>query len=461
MKDHPSSTLRSVLGFELRLVLHSRLAVGALALLLALSALAVWSGLQLLASQHAALARITASHGAEVQALQEKYASAADAGSVAYYTPHLTLNPPAPLAFAAVGQRDLQPAALRVRLLGLQSQLYESEAINPELAMAGRFDFSFLLVYLAPLFVIALTHDLVTGEREAGRLRLLASLPGRGTALWRRRIALRYALVWLALLAPFAVGVAAAGAGMLALGQVALVASLYLLFWFGLAAWVAGRALSSSSSAAVLLACLVGLTMIVPTAIDAAIARAVPVSKGVELSLAQRQAVHGGWDLPKPVTFEKFFRTHPEWKDTPPVSGRFHWKWYYAMHQVGDEAVAAQAAQYRASMLAREDWTARAGLLLAPVNVQVLLHRLADTDLRAQLDYQQRIGAFHTELRRFFYPYFFHERPFGKEDFARMPAYSAEAGLAPGRLPAGPLAALALLALAAALLGLRRLGKVV
>ncbi|MCC2957602.1 DUF3526 domain-containing protein [Massilia sp. IC2-477] len=446
------------LKFELRLVLQSRLALGALALLLVLSSLAVWSGLQAVAAQRDALARVAASHHAEVAAMRDKYASGADAGSVAYYLPHLTVNPPSPLAFAAIGQRDLQPAALRVRLLGLHSQLYESETINPELAMAGRFDFSFLLVYLAPLFIIALMHDLVTGEREAGRLRLLSSLPERSGALWRRRVGLRYALVWLALLLPFAAGAALASAGVLALGQVALVASLYLLFWFGLAAWVAGRALTSSSSAAILLACLVGLAIILPTAIDAAIGRAVPVSKGVELSLAQRQAVHGGWDLPKPATFQKFFRTHPEWKDTPPVTGRFHWKWYYAMHQVGDEAVAAQVAQYRASLLAREAWTASAGLLLAPVNVQVMLHRLADTDLRAQLDYQQRIAHFHGELRRFFYPYFFNERPFGKEDFARMPAYQSRA--APGTLPAGSLAALAVLAFAAAALGLRRLGTV-
>jgi len=445
------------LMFELRLVLQSRLALGALALLLALSALAVWSGLQAVAAQRESLARVAASHESEYQAFVKKYADGAEAGSVAYYTPHLTLNPPAPLAFAALGQRDLQPAALRVRLLGLHAQLYESETINPELAMAGRFDFSFLLVYLAPLFVIALMHDLVTGEREAGRLRLLSSLPGRTTTLWRRRIGLRYLLVWLALILPFAAGVAAADAGILAFGQVTLVASLYLLFWFGLSAWVAGRALTSSSSAAILLACLVGLTMIVPTAIDAAITRALPVSKGVELSLAQRQAVHGAWDLPRAETLEKFFQNHPEWKDTPPVTGRFHWKWYYALHQVGDEAVQGQVAQYRNSMLAREDWTARAGLLLAPVNVQVLLHRLADSDLRAQLAYQERIAAFHTALRRFFYPYFFKEQKFGKEDFARMPVY--QPATTAGHLPAPSLAALAVLAIAAAMLGLRQLTR--
>ena len=447
----------TLFGLELRQVLHSRLAIGAIALLALLSALSVWSGLQAVDQQRAALERSAASHARDYAAIAAKQLKAgrAEAGSVGYYLPHLTVNPPAPLAFLAIGQCDLQPSALRVRLLGLHAQLYESESINPELAMPGRFDFAFVLVFLAPLFVIALMHDLVSSEREAGRLRLLASLPGGAANTWRRRVGLRYGLVWLAALLPVALGALVAGAGPAAVAMVALVASLYLAFWFGLAAWVAARARTSAGSAAILLACLVGLTMILPTVLDATITRLAPVSKGVELALAQRQAVHEGWDIPKPVTFEKFFRTHPEWKDTAPVPGRFHWKWYYAMHQAGDDAVAADVAQYRASMQARESWTARAGLLLASVNVQVLLHRLADTDLASHLAYQERIAAYHTRLRQFFYPYLFEERAFTQADLGKVPAYRHQA--APTVLPLGQLAALALLALVLMAVGLRKL----
>jgi ABC-2 type transport system permease protein len=388
-------------------------------------------------------------------AAKQLNSGSADAGSLGYYLPHLTVNPPAPLAFIAIGGRDLQPQALRVRLLGLHAQLYESEAINPELAMPGRFDFAFVLVYLTPLFVIALMHDLVSSEREAGRLRLLASLPAGAADTWRRRVGLRFGLLWLAALLPVAVGVLLAGAGLASFAAVALVATLYLAFWFGLAAWVAARARTSAGSAAILLACLVGLTMILPTLLDAAITRLSPVSKGGELALGQRQAVHSGWDVPKTETFEKFFRSHPEWKDTAPVTGRFHWKWYYAMHQAGDDAVAGEVAHYRAGMLARESWTARAGLLLASVNVQVLLHRLADTDLTAQLAYQDRIKAYHAQLRRFFYPYLFEERPFTQADLAKMPVYDGAAH--EGSLPPGQLLALALLALGLMMVGLGKL----
>ncbi|MDY0976247.1 DUF3526 domain-containing protein [Massilia sp. CFBP9012] len=447
----------NTLKFELRQVAHSRLAVGAVVLLALLCALSVWTGLQAVSQQRAALERIAASHAQDFAAVAAKQlkGGAAEAGSVGYYLPHLTVNPPSPLAFAAIGQRDLQPQALRVRLLGLHSQLYESEAINPELAMPGRFDFAFVLVFLAPLFVIALMHDLVSSEREAGRLRLLASLPATAANTWRRRVGLRYGLVWLATLLPLACGALAAGAGLAGFAAIALVATLYLAFWFGLASWVAARARTSSSAAAILLACLVGLTMILPTLADAAIARLSPVSKGVELALAQRQAVHSGWDIPKPETFAKFFVSHPEWKDTPPVEGRFHWKWYYAMHQAGDDAVAADVAQYRASLQAREDWTARVGLVLASVNVQVLLHRLADTDLLGQLAYQDRIAAYHTQLRRFFYPYLFEERAMTQDDLANLPRYEHVA--MPGGLPVGQLLALGVLAFALLAIGLRKL----
>ena len=91
--------------------------------------------------------------------------------------------------------------------------------------------------------------------------------------------------------------------------------------------------------------------------------------------LAQRQAVHGAWDLSPEATMEKFFRAHPEWKHTAPLPSGFHWKWYYAFPQLGDESVALQVAAYREGLLARQRWTARLGWLLPGVGVQAALHR--------------------------------------------------------------------------------------
>jgi len=77
----------------------------------------------------------------------------------------------------SLGQRDLQPFNLKVRLLALQGQLYDSDVTNPLLAAFGSFDLAFVIVFIVPLFVIALTHNVWSAERELGTWSLIQSQP--------------------------------------------------------------------------------------------------------------------------------------------------------------------------------------------------------------------------------------------------------------------------------------------
>ena len=91
---------------------------------------------------------------------------------------------------------------------------------------------------------------------------------------------------------------------------------------------------------------------------------------------------------------QQFFRTHPQWQHTPPLPAGFHWKWYYAFQQLGDERVAPQVAAYREGLLARQRWSERLGWLLPGVGVQAILHHMAATDLPAQLSFRMRLLHF-------------------------------------------------------------------
>lgn len=430
---------------DFRLLFRAPLSAGALLLLFILAAMSVAAGLAATARQEAVIERVEAAQQRSLASVTQNYGKPdGSAGSAAYYTFHLTSDPPSPLAFAALGHRDVQPYVLRVRLLGLQSQLYESETLNPELALPGAFDFAFVLIYLAPLVIIALMHDLVSGEREAGRLRLLVSLPASGLGVWVRRSALRYLLVLGALLVPLVTGAAISRASVAETSAIALAAALYVAFWWGLALLVAARGRSSTANGAALVGCWIVLTLLLPALANVVISRAIPVAKGIDLTLAQRERVHRAWDIPKEETFRPFLVKHPEWRDTSPVLGRFHWKWYYAMHEVGDDGVAAEVAEYRRSLTAREEWTDRLGWALPAAAVQAILHRAADSDLRAHLAYQSSIEQFHTRLRDFYYPYMFHERPFQKADFEQMPRYGARPSSS--SLPISPMIGLLVLA---------------
>jgi ABC-2 type transport system permease protein len=441
---------------ELRLILRARVASGALVLLLLLSALAVWSGLQETARQRLTIDRLALLNERDVAALAARSGPSPEGGSPAYYTFFQTWDAPSDTAFLALGLRDVSPWVMRIRALGLHAQLYDGENFNPEVALPGRFDFAFVLIYLLPLFAIALLHDLVSGERQSGRLRMLAAMPG-GATMWRRRVALRYALLFACLAVPVLAGLAAAGSGVGAACLVLAVSAAYLAFWTGVCLLVGTLGWRTVTNATALMGAWAVLTLVVPALANVALSRAIPVHQGVDLMLAQRELVHGAWEVPRAETMRKFYAGHPAWQDSAPLPATFHWKWLFAFNQLGDEGVAVQARDYRAGLVARQAWTDRLGWLLPGVGAQAVLHRLANTDLPAQLAYQDRTAAFHREIRHFYYGYLFRERPFGMADFARRPAYTPDA--TPPALPWAAACVFFLLAGLVGLAGWRRLGR--
>ena len=237
-----------------------------------------------------------------------------------------------------------------------------------------------------------------------------------------------------------------------------LTAAFYCAFWFGLAMALGAALRASATAAAAMIGAWIVLTLILPTLANAAIGRAIPAGKGVDLTLAQREMVHRGWDIPKDETFERFFVNHPEWRGKEDFDGRFHWKWYYAMHQAGDEAVAGDVADYRAALSAREEWTTRLGYILPGVGATAIVHRVADTDGYGQFAYQDSIAAYHERLRKFYYPYLFNDRPFTRADFAEVPRYARRAPT--GSLAVGSLMSLGLAAALLLWLGTGRLSRI-
>jgi ABC-2 type transport system permease protein len=413
------------ISHEWLLLSRSRTSVLALVLLFGLSMAAVIVGLVEVDRQRTQQEKLVDLEQKETDALAAWITKTGDAGYAAYYTFHPTWNPPSALAFAALGIRDVAPQTLRVRALGLEAQLYENESFNPETALAGRFDFAFVVIYLAPLFIIALLHDFVSRERETGRLPLLTAMARNIRLVWWRRVLIRTVLVTLGLLVPFAIAAWGEGASLASASAFGAVVLAYLIFWSVVVRGVGMLKMRSAAHAGVLVATWATLTLALPTAAQAVIVRAAPVDQGMELTLAHRQAVHAAWDVPKEDTMQAFFLSHPEWRDTPAITGQFHWKWYLAFHQIGDERVASQAMRYREGLAKRQELTSRVGWALPPVTAQVLLHRLAATDLPAQLAYEDSIRAYHGQLRRFYYPYLFNELHFGGKDFSNAPAFTA------------------------------------
>jgi ABC-2 type transport system permease protein len=316
---------------------------------------------------------------------------------------------------------------LRVRALALEGQIYESDQPNPELALLGRLDYAFVIGFLVPLFVIVLLHDLVASERAAGRLSMLQAT-ARGARLWTSRATVLLLALLTCVLLPLVAGAIAEGVPNGTFVRAVGVVIAQVAFWAALTVLFAFRPWPAPTIAAVLASIWLVTALVIPLVGKLAIERAVPGVSGAEIALRQREVVNAAWDLPRATTMAGFIARHPEWRDTAPVTAPFHWKWYYAFQQVGDQSVEELSAAYRDAVRRRDEMTEYVAWLSPTVAAQRMLQRLARTDTAASAAFEARVRAFHESVRKFWYPPIFNEEPFVRERLSGLPVYVAEDG---------------------------------
>ncbi|MEL7486441.1 MAG: DUF3526 domain-containing protein [Pseudomonadota bacterium] len=403
---------------ELRFLAKSLATLGILCGALLLSTLAVWTGVNEVAEQRADIRALLKADAAE---RADAIAGQSDYGGAAYYTFHLTYDSPSNLAFAALGSRDVYPWKHRIRMLALEGQIYETDAGNPALAGAGRFDYAFVVALLAPLLVVLLLYDVRAGERAAGRHDLLAATGG--DQIWLARTSARCAALFIAIATPFMIGAAVSSTPISSVFIILALTALHIVLWSAIAYAIARMPITGPTAATTLAGVWLTVSFIVPAIGELAIDQSIPSPEGGDIALQQREAVNDAWDLPKEATMTAFVARHPQWADAARIEQPFEWKWYYAFQQVGDQTVEDLSRDYRSAIQRRYDAAGGAAFASPPIFIMRAFTRLAETDAPAALAYEARVRAFHGRLRAFYYPLLFTDADYVPSLFQELPRY--------------------------------------
>ncbi|XOV82893.1 MAG: DUF3526 domain-containing protein [bacterium] len=395
---------------ELKFMFRDKAMLIWLFLAFAFSVIAVTLGLHEVSQQRAEIAELK--HLDRVER-EVTLAGQSDWGSAAYYTFHLTYDPPSDFAYAAIGQRDVNPWKHRIRMLALEGQIYETDANNPDFALIGRFDFAFIASLIAPLLVVLLLFDLRSGEQVAGRLRLIESSTTSPRKLWWTRAGLRIGALAVALCLPLVLAGLMSGTSITTLALCVVAVCFYLLLWTALTLRLTPATRTGAYNLTIMLGVWLLLCAVIPATLTQTIERVVPLPDGGQIVLTQREAVNDAWDLPRAATYEPFLERHPEWAgNTAWTQDGFEWKWYYAFQQVGDQSVEPLSQAYRVGQ-ARRDVIAKWSSLISPATfLQRTIEHLADTDMSAAMAYEQRVRRFHADLRSWYYPKMFNAEEF-------------------------------------------------
>lgn len=206
--------------------------------------------------------------------------------------------PIAPLADFAIGQADLLPSTGKLSLWDPDVRLFSRYEFEDPVSLAlGALDLSKAVVLLLPLLMIVLSFDILSAERDAGRLSLtLAQGADLRRLIWQR-LCIRCGIVMAVTLSVAAAAFALNAASPLAARLPAFVlwsvcTFLYGAFWFATIGYVASSNRSGESNIVRLLLCWAGFTLIVPAAVTA-IAEAIypPPSRLAYLAQARRAEI--------------------------------------------------------------------------------------------------------------------------------------------------------------------------
>ena len=407
---------------ELRFMLRDKAVLVWLALAFIFSLAAVTLGMNEISQQRAEIAELKKLDEIERSVVLGEQS---DWGSAAYYTFHITYDPPSDFAFAAIGRRDVSPWKHRIRMLALEGQIYETDSNNPDFALIGRFDFAFVASLIAPLLVILLLFDMRSSEQAAGRLRLLEANAANVKKLWWSRAGLRVGALALALSIPVLIGGLNSGTPLLSLLICIGALCLYLLFWMGLTLWFTPAKRTGAYNLTIMLGVWLILCAILPATLTQLINKSVPLPDGGEIILAQREAVNDAWDLPKAATYDPFMERHPEWDNYRAWdSEAFEWKWYYAFQQVGDQTAEPLSQAYQKGRKKRDELAKWSSLISPATLLQRHMEGLAETDMKAAMIYELRVRDFHEDLRHWYYPRLFKNEGFdAKKAEAQLPKF--------------------------------------
>jgi ABC-2 type transport system permease protein len=370
-----------------------------------------------------------------------------------------------PLAPVAVGLRDLLPPVLLVSAASKDSFLFKDEIANPMHLLSGWFDLAFVLVFIYPLCLLLLTYNLVSLEREQGRLGLVASC-GHPMGLWLLlRLAVRGGLPVVAVLAMVLVCLAAFGVNLAAdlpatwLLCVAVLG--YGLFWLGLSLCVGMFGRSSAWNAMASVGVWIVMLLILPAATHAIAGALYPAPSRASLVLQVRAAAVDA-ESNRDAELAKYLESHPQTDvSLDPGSARERTLRRLVTQQAAVQRVDALLLEHEAQLARQQAVVQRFSVVSPALLMNEVLAEVAGSGPQRMAEFMAMVNEFHGRWRAFFVSRAQVNQPMSVQDYRQLPRWAANpqrsaAGLSAVLQPLWRLAGLSVLVLACAALMLRR-----
>src|SRR5688572_7693708 len=336
---------------------------------------------------------------------------------------YLALLPPAALGALAIGQGDVYPAYIKVTARNLDSLVTGDQIEHPLAVASGQFDVAFVVLFLYPLLIFAVSFDLTATERDRGSLRMVLAQPVRLRDVVAGKMLARVLLLAAPVtLIPVVVTVLRPSISTtLLIWTVAVLA--YGSIWHGIAVIVNARGWSAAANALVLAGIWLMFAVVGPATINLLIAVVYPMPSRVEAAVQARAAtqeatVQGSRQL------GQFLQDHP----TSANIGRDGMRQFAQLQAARDKQIADRMQEVDRSFerqLERQRQLASWLSVLSPTMVaQQVLLEVAGTSTTRFDHFAAAAAAFQRRWQAYFEPRVLDAATLTAIDIANAPAFT-------------------------------------
>lgn len=337
--------------------------------------------------------------------------------------------PPAPLSALSVGQSDLYPYYFKVSRQSKQTFTANDEIENPTNLLAGRFDLAFVVIYLFPLLILALSYNLISAEREQGTLAMMMSQPVALRSFVTGKIGMRAMVVFLLAigfsLAGFLLGgvkLTAEGTWWRLLWWIGIVAA-YGAFWFALAVAVNAFGKSSATNALMLAGLWLFFVLLAPSLLNVAVTSVYPVPSRVEMIQATRRASAEATAKGSQL-LAKYFEDHPELTASGKADPTDFYTRSIATQEETERLVQPVVDHFDRQVIGQQSLVDRFRFLSPAVVAQSALNDVAGTSIARYRHFIALVDDFHQTWKSYFNPRIVQKARFGAEDYDRFPNFA-------------------------------------
>ena len=420
---------------EWKLLVRDRTALGLLLLAALMFGWAAANGARFAEQRQMEVERLVAQAGEEAAADLAKIQAGEVGGAPwddaanPYRRKAVAALPASPTAAMAVGMSDLQGYWAEVSIYTLPSRpLRNYELGNPFNRLNGSFDLAFVLVFLFPLLLLALTFDLISGDREKGILMLMLAQGANLRLLVLGKLGAR---------AVFGVG-AALGTSVAALllltgsarpplwglflWSVTLI--VYAAFWLALAWLVATRGKSSSTNALTLGGVWLLLVIVAPMGLHVVASRLHELPSRHTLIVQEREAETAGL-REQAKLLEKFALDHPELMPAgQPVDWTNFATSYYASRVDLESRLAPIFQELETDLRSQQELVGRYRFLSPAVVAHEGLLELAGSNSRRHQAYLEQVRSFYESWCALLVPKTFSGGRMSSAEFDLLPKFA-------------------------------------